>query len=311
MPITRDAGIEAGLAREKRNNEAMAAGFPTIQAQQQNRTLRNTIDQRSASSGVTWKQSEEAYKAKFGSAPRLTNDQALQWLYDYMGSSEASAANTVAEQTQPTTTGPQIKNTYQDKISDLEDDLASASNSASEPTYNYYKNFVGGGNTGPAGIGSIDRAYAGTLTDGTTMPGRTYQQILDASRKQGFTFETGSYDYLMDKLNQERQDQSKTNYANDLKTITDSFEQKFRDQESKNAEQLNQLTISQNTFQRNQSRAGMSAALQIGGASQTPRSGGTQGFKRRQLQINPATSNALLGILGGTNATKSTNTLNV
>jgi len=314
MSITKDAGLDAQNAREQRNDEAIASGFPTIEAQQQNRTLRNTIDQRSASTGVTWKKSEEAYKAKFGSAPRLTDNQALQWLYNYMGSSEAAP---VAEQTQPTTTDPptQIKNTYQDEISDLEDDLASASNSASQPTYNaektYYKNFVGGGNTGPAGIGSIDRAYAGTLTDGSTMPGRTYQQILDASLKQGFTFETGSYDYLMGKVNKERQDQSKTNYANDLKTITDSFEQKFRDQESKNAEQLKQLTINQNTFQQNQSRAGMSAALQIGGASQTPRTGGTQGFKRRQLQINPATSNALLSILGGTNATKSTNTLNV
>ena len=52
-------------------------------------------------------------------------------------------------------------------------------------------------------------------------------------------------------------------------------------------------------------------ALQIAGSSQTPRTGGTQGFKRRALQINPVTANALSGILGGTKAATTTNTLNV
>lgn len=219
-------------------------------------------------------------------------------------------------------------NKYQDPISTLENtlnDLANRGNSAAaspaqaaEPEYNYYKNFVRGGNTGPAGIGSIDRAYAGILNDGGTMPGRTYQQILDASRKQGFTFETGSYNYLMDKLETERRDnlaaekaQNDTDIADTIKGITDSFQKELRDQDERNQAQLKQLQIGQSTFQQNQARSNRMGALQIAGSSQTPRTGGTQGFKRRALQINPVTANALSGILGGSKATTTTNTLNV
>lgn len=195
---------------------------------------------------------------------------------------------------------------------------ATSSTQAAEPEYNYYKNFVRGGNTGPAGIGSIDRAYAGILNDGSTMPGRTYQQIYDASLKQGFTFETGSYNYLMDKLDKERRDnlaaeqaQNDADLADTIKGITDSFQNELRDQEKRNEEQLKQLQIGQSTFQQNQARSNRMGALQIAGASQTPRTGGTQGFKRRPLQINPVTANALEGILGGTKAATTTNTLNV
>ena len=52
-------------------------------------------------------------------------------------------------------------------------------------------------------------------------------------------------------------------------------------------------------------------ANEIAGSSETPRTGGTQGFKRRKLQINPVTANALAGILGGTAGSKTTNALNV
>lgn len=221
-------------------------------------------------------------------------------------------------------------NKYQDQISTIERTLgnqtqeeaaskrATSSTQAAEPEYNYYKNFVRGGNTGPAGIGSIDRAYAGILNDGSTMPGRTYQQIYDASLKQGFTFETGSYNYLMDKLDTERRDnlaaeqaQKDADLADTIKGMTDSFQKELRDQEKRNEEQLKQLQIGQSTFQQNQARSNRMGALQIAGASQTPRTGGTQGFKRRPLQINPVTANALEGILGGTKAATTTNTLNV
>lgn len=195
---------------------------------------------------------------------------------------------------------------------------ATPSTQAAEPEYNYYKNFVRGGNTGPAGIGSIDRAYAGILNDGGTMPGRTYQQIYDASLKQGFTFETGSYNYLMDKLDTERRDnlaaeqaQRDQDFQTKLADQQASFNQQLQEQDKANKEQLKQLQIGQSTFQQNQARSNRMGALQIAGASQTPRTGGTQGFKRRPLQINPVTANALAGILGGSKAATTTNTLNV
>ena len=72
-----------------------------------------------------------------------------------------------------------------------------------------------------------------------------------------------------------------------------------------------ELATGQRTYQQNQSRSGQLGALQIGGGAQTPRTGGTQGFKRRKLQINPVTANALEGILGGAAAATKTNTLNV
>lgn len=71
------------------------------------------------------------------------------------------------------------------------------------------------------------------------------------------------------------------------------------------------LALGQRTYQQNQSRSNQLGDLQIGNAGGAPRIGGTQNFKRRKLQVNPATANALSGILGGTAATSSTNILNV
>ena len=62
---------------------------------------------------------------------------------------------------------------------------------------------------------------------------------------------------------------------------------------NKNVES-DELASGQLTYQQNQARSGQLGALQIGGATETPRTGGTQGFKRRKLQINPVTANALV-----------------
>ena len=70
------------------------------------------------------------------------------------------------------------------------------------------------------------------------------------------------------------------------------------------------LALGQRTYQQNQGRSNQLSNLQIGG-NEAPRTGGTQAFKRRKLQVNPVTANALSGILGGSSATSSTNTLNV
>ena len=73
------------MQREEEDAKAQAAGFVNQQAQQQNRTLRNTIDMRATTSGISWKEAESAYSKKFGRSPNLTSNQDLQELYNYMG----------------------------------------------------------------------------------------------------------------------------------------------------------------------------------------------------------------------------------
>ena len=99
-----------------------------------------------------------------------------------------------------------------------------------------------------------------------------------------------------------------TAYLNDLQTQQN---QRLDSMAADQQRRSNELAAGQRTYQQNQSRSGMLGALQIGGAAETPRTGGTQGFKRRKLQINPVTANALAGILGGTAGSKTTNALNV
>ena len=71
------------------------------------------------------------------------------------------------------------------------------------------------------------------------------------------------------------------------------------------------LALGQRTYQQNQGRSNQLSNLQIGG-NEAPRTGGTQAFKRRKLQVNPVTANALSGILGGqAPSAKKTNVLNV
>ena len=102
--------------------------------------------------------------------------------------------------------------------------------------------------------------------------------------------------------------QEQTAYLNNLQVQQNQRLDKMAAEQKAAAEEL---ALGQRTSLLNQARSGQMGALQIGGASQTPRTGGTQGFKRRKLQINPVTANALSGILGGTSAATQTNVLNV
>ena len=99
-----------------------------------------------------------------------------------------------------------------------------------------------------------------------------------------------------------------TAYLNDLQIQQN---QRLDQMAAKQKAATEELALGQRTSLLNQARSGQMGALQIGGASETPRTGGTQGFKRRKLQINPVTANALSGILGGTSAATQTNVLNV
>lgn len=107
------------------------------------------------------------------------------------------------------------------------------------------------------------------------------------------------------------QEQQSKNNALFLQTLQNSQKSSLAQMAADQQRRSTELAASQRTYQQNQARAGQLGALQIGGSSQTPRTGGTQGFKRRKLQINPVTSNALSGILGAGSTATTTNTLNV
>ena len=66
-----------------------------------------------------------------------------------------------------------------------------------------------------------------------------------------------------------------------------------REAEEKQAENLRQMEIGARTEAANRSRAGMQSRFQINSGSNSPQTAGTQGFKRRQLQVNPRAYSAL------------------
>lgn len=204
----------------------------------------------------------------------------------------------VEEETVQETTPPVIDNVYNDEINNT---------TVSAPTP---KDFITrfGGNTDTMAHSGMAAVRAAEDA------GYSIAQIQQMGIDQGISFGSGAQTYF----NQQRQK---------------SFDDQLAKIQQQNAAALNQLTIDQNTrldkmaadqkrrsdelaagqrtYQQNQARSGQLGALQIGGAAETPRTGGTQGFKRRKLQINPVTANALAGILGGTAGSKTTNTLNV
>ena len=158
-------------------------------------------------------------------------------------------------------------------------------------TPEFFRNYVNSGSTTHAGLTAVKKAQA---------DGMSVADLIRTSDDQGFQFASGAQSYL----NEMRFDE--------LSKKQDTFLNNLRiEQDARLNKMAQDQKVSESTFQANQARANQMGALQIAGSSETPRTGGTQGFKRRKLQINPATSNALAGILGGTADTKTTNTLNV
>ena len=135
--------------------------------------------------------------------------------------------------------------------------------------------------------------------------GGLYDKILAAAQQEQLR-DTGLQKYRADA---DRLAAEQSRYINDLQIQqNERMSQLAAEQERKSRE----LASNQLTYQQNQSRSGQLGALQIAGSSETPRTGGTQGFKRRKLQINPVTANALSDTLGGpSTTTKKTNVLNV
>ena len=96
-------------AREKQQQEA----------KQQNRTIRNTLDQRAALTGVSWNQASAAYKKNFGYDADLMNNSTLQWMYDYMGSSSARAPSGGGGSSRSSSQLSTIQKRYDQQLADL------------------------------------------------------------------------------------------------------------------------------------------------------------------------------------------------
>jgi len=144
------------------------------------------------------------------------------------------------------------------------------------------------------------------------VPNNPYQSEIDDLQKQlndrpDFTVELAriQQDYQRQIAAQAAQQQ---NYLNNLQIQQNTRLDKMAADQQRRSDEL---ATGQRTYQQNEARASQMGALQIAGSSETPRTGGTQGFKRRKLQINPVTANALAGILGGAAGSKTTNALNV
>tara|TARA_E500000331_G_scaffold153186_1_gene149023 strand:+ start:964 stop:1848 length:885 start_codon:yes stop_codon:yes gene_type:complete len=191
-----------------------------------------------------------------------------------------------------------INNTYADEIDNY------------TPSKPAAKDFITrfGGNTdtmahsGMAGVRAAEAA------------GYSIAQIQQMGIDQGISFGSGAQTYFNQQGQKSFDDQlaaiQQQNAAN-LQQLTIDQNTRLDKMAADQQRRSDELAAGQRTYQQNQARSGQLGALQIGGAAETPRTGGTQGFKRRKLQINPVTANALAGILVGTAGSKTTNALNV
>lgn len=206
-----------------------------------------------------------------------TND--IRKLYDYVTNYSAPqpvAEQPVAQQPADAPVAPTVDNTYIDRINTLESQLANMSQTNSTR------------NTGQHTSAWDPRPAPSEETP-------DFAALLEEARND-FNKEIGRLATEQEK------------FLGDLQIQQNDRLQKMAADQKAAADKI---AVGQRTYQQNLSRSGVMGALQIGGASTTPRAGGTQGFKRRKLQINPVTANALSGILGGTDAVNQTNVLNV
>ena len=183
------------------------------------------------------------------------------------------------------------------------------SNTTATALPDFLSKYVDSGSTTHAGLAAVQRAEAA---------GMSINDILKSSVAQNFQFASKARSYLDNARGAAQQKsyqdeiaalaKQQESYLNDLRIEQDTRLSSMAAEQTRRADEL---ATGQRTYQQNQSRSGQLGALQIGGGAQTPRTGGTQGFKRRKLQINPVTANAFEGILGGAAAATKTNTLNV
>ena len=133
--------------------------------------------------------------------------------------------------------------------------------------------------------------------------GLSYDEMRQQAAAEGVQFMSGAQEIFA-----QARDADYQNKLAEMQQKQNAYLKQLQIQQKSRADELeaNQLT-----YHINQARSGKTGALHIGGSNKTPRTSGTQGFKRRKLQINPVTANALSSILGGTKSATTTNTLNV
>ena len=225
------------------------------------------------------------------------------------GAADATTTETAAEET--TKTDPVIDNPYSNgRIADLEAMVAARAHrfstefgqNAQKFGHEDYEAALKGGGSNTDIFNFLDKNQ-GLLGGGNVagQAGGLYETLKIKAAEET----AAKPDFGAQLAEMQRQ---QTAYLNDLQIQQN---QRLDQMAAKQKAATEELALGQRTSLLNQARSGQMGALQIGGASETPRTGGTQGFKRRKLQINPVTANALSGILGGTSAATQTNVLNV
>jgi hypothetical protein len=222
----------------------------------------------------------------------------------------APAAETKSEPTVEQAAPPVINNVYQDRINDLEATNAARAyrfstefgQSAQRFGHADYNEALKGGGSNTDILNFLNKNQ-GLLSGGNAagQAGGLYETVRTKAAEEA----AAKRDYAAELAEMQRQ---QTAYLNNLQIQQNQRLDKIAAEQKAASEEL---ALGQRTSLLNQARSGQLGALQIGGAAETPRTGGTQGFKRRKLQVNPVTANALSGILGGTGAATQTNVLNV
>ena len=125
--------------------------------------------------------------------------------------------------------------------------------------------FIGkyGGNEGTmahAGLQAVNAA---------SQAGLSYDEIRRQASAEGVTFQSGAQEVFR------QYDAQQAELA------------RQREAERQQIERLRQMEIGQRTQAANTARAGLESKFQISSGSKSPQTAGTQGFKRRKLQVNP------------------------
>ena len=250
-----------------------------------------------------------------GTQRRNKTINVYSWQPKQQEAAPAPAAETKTEPTVEQAAPPVINNVYKDRIKDLEATNAARTHrfstefGQSKERFGHkdYEEALKSGGSNTDIFNFLDKNQS--LLAGGNVAGQAgglYETLKIKAAEETAAKETAAKpDFGAQLAEMQRQ---QTAYLNDLQIQQNQRLDQMAAEQKAAAEAL---ALGQRTYQQNQARAGQLGALQIAGSSETPRTGGTQGFKRRKLQINPVTANALEGILGGTKAATTTNTLNV
>jgi len=137
-----------------------------------------------------------------------------------------------------------------------------------------------GGNEGTMAHAGLQAVYAASAA------GLSYDEMRKQAAAEGVQFQSGAqqvfrqYDAQQAEI-QRQQEAEQRQIATQLEA------------EQRQKDRLKQMEIGQRTQAANVARAGLESKFQISSSSKLPKTSGTQGFKRRQLQVNPTAYKAL------------------